>query len=42
MKRKIETDGRYFKLEDKNHHYSTFDIGFDFFKVNELFSRKGN
>lgn len=38
MKRKIETDGRYFKLENKNHQFSTFDIGFDFFKVNESFS----
>lgn len=38
IKRNIETDGRYFKLESKNHQYSTFDIGFNFFKTNESFS----
>ncbi|MXS71730.1 DUF6438 domain-containing protein [Chryseobacterium binzhouense] len=40
MKRNIESDGRYFKLESKNHQLYTFDIGFDFFKTNEAFSAK--
>lgn len=38
MKRKIETNGRYFRIENKDHQFSTFDIGFDFFKINESFS----
>lgn len=42
MQRSIETNGRYFKMENKNHHFSTFDIGFDFFKANEIFSKKPN
>lgn len=38
MKRNVITNGRYFKLEDKYHQFSTFDIGFDFFKNNQSFS----
>lgn len=37
MKRNVETDGRYFKLEDKNHQFSIFDIGFNFFEANHFF-----
>ncbi|WP_312078090.1 DUF6438 domain-containing protein [Chryseobacterium sp.] len=37
LDRVIKTDGRYFTLEDKSHQYSTFDIGFDFFKINHSF-----
>lgn len=37
LERTIETDGRYFRLEDKNHQFTTFDVGFDFFKMNDLF-----
>lgn len=42
MQRRIETNGRYFRMENKNHHFSTFDIGFDFFKANEIFSKNSN
>lgn len=40
MQRRTETNGRYFRMENKNHQFSTFDIGFDFFETNEIFSKK--
>ena len=37
LKREVKTDGQFFQIEDQNHHYTTFDIGFNFFKSNEYF-----
>jgi len=37
LKREVKTDGQYFEIKDQDHHYTTFDIGFDFFKMNEYF-----
>lgn len=39
MQRRIETDGRYFKIENKNYEATTFDIGFNFFERNATILR---
>ncbi|WP_278552720.1 DUF6438 domain-containing protein [Elizabethkingia bruuniana] len=40
LKRSIETDGRFFKIQDKNKNFTTFDLGYNFFDRNEVFKNK--
>lgn len=40
MQRTIETDGRYFKIEDKNMHLTTYDLGYNFFERNNILKTK--
>lgn len=37
LERTVKTDGRYFKLQDKNNQFSTFDIVFNFLQQNYSF-----
>ena len=37
LERNVETDGRFFKMEDKNMHFVTYDLGYNFFERNKVF-----
>lgn len=40
LERKIETDGRFFKLENTSQQKETFDLGYNFFVLNNLVKKK--
>lgn len=42
LERKIETDGRFFKLENASQQKETFDLGYNFFERNNLIKLKEN
>lgn len=42
LQRKIETDGRYFNIQNKEKKFTTFDLGYNFFQANKNFASRKN